>query len=117
MMSSPCGYRTVLRTSITLCVVGMFAGCAIGADYDVYIVSPAVTNHVIQKDGPLPPVCKAEKTIELAACRGEYEPASFVVDTAAPLEAVRIEVGQLTGPGGTFPEDSVDVRVVKDYHM
>ena len=94
----------------------MFAGCAVGADYTVYVVSPAVTNHVIQQDGPLPPVCKAEKVIELAACRGEYEPASFVVDAAVPLEAVRIEVGQLTGPGGKLPEDCVDVRVVKDYY-
>ena len=116
MMSSPCRYRTVLRISITLCVVGMFAGCAVGADYDVYVVSPAVNNHVIQQDGPLPPVCKAEKVIELAACRGEYEPASFVIDAAAPLEAVRIEVGQLTGPGGKLPSDCVDVRVVKDYY-
>ena len=117
MMWSPCCYRTVLRASITLCVVGMFAGCAIGADYTVYVVSPAVNNHVIQQGGPLPPVCKAEKVIELAACRGEYEPASFVVDAAAPLESVRIEVGQLTGSGGKLPGHCVDVRVVKDYHM
>ena len=116
MMSSPCCHRKVVRTPIVLCVVGVIAACASGVDYTVYVVSPAITNHVIQKDGPLPPVCKAGKVIELAACRGEYEPASFVVDAAAPLEVVRIEVGQLTGPGGTLPGDCVDVRVVKDYY-
>jgi len=115
---SSCGhYRTVSQVWLALVVVSLFGTFALGADYTVYVVSPAITNHVIQKEGPLPPVCKEGKTIELAACRGEYEPASFVVDAVAPLEAVRIEVGQLTGPSGKWPKDSVDVRVVKDYRM
>ncbi len=53
--------------------------------------------------------------MELAACRGEYEPASFVITASKPLEAVRIEVGPLTGSAGQWPETAVDVRVVKEY--
>ena len=52
----------------------------------------------------------------MSACRGEYEPASFVVIAGAPLEQVRIEVGPVTGPGGSWPNEAVDVRVVKEYY-
>ena len=51
----------------------------------------------------------------LSACRGEYEPASFVVTASKPLDGVLIEVGQLAGPLGRWPKEAVDVRVVKDY--
>ena len=50
------------------------------------------------------------------ACRGEYEPVSFVVSAAKPLEAVRIEAEPLNGPGGQWPEAALDVRVVKSYY-
>ena len=93
----------------------VFGALCCGADYAVHVVEPAVTNHMILPEGPLPPVCKESTTIGLSACRGEYEPASFVVTASKPLEGVRIEVGQLSGPGGQWPEDAVDVRVVKDY--
>jgi hypothetical protein len=54
--------------------------------------------------------------IEIFACRGEYAPASFVVTASKPLEAVRIELAPLSGPGGQWPTEAVDVRVVKDYY-
>ena len=34
-----------------------FAFNTVGADYTVHIVTPAVNNHMILQDGPLPPVC------------------------------------------------------------
>ena len=98
----------ILATSITL------ANVSHGADYSVHIVTPAVTNHMILQDGPLPPVCKAGRTLEIAACRGEYEPASFVVSTEDTLEDVRIEVGAITGPGESWPREAIDVRIVKE---
>ena len=87
-----------------------------GADYTVHVVEPAVTNHLILRDGPLPEVCKETSDIRLFGCRGQYEPASFVVTAAKPLEAVRVEVEPLSGDGGQWPEDAVDVRVVKEYY-
>jgi hypothetical protein len=116
-MTAHCGsQRSAMGLLYALAFSGMVCSTVFAAEYQVFVVTPAITNHVIQQDGPLPPVCKAATTIELAACRGEYEPASFVVDAAGPLSAVRIEVGQLTGPGGKLPRDCVDVRVVKDYY-
>ena len=83
-----------------------------GADYTVHVVEPAVTNHLILRDGPLPEVCKETSDIRLFGCRGQYEPASFVVTAAKPLEAVRVEGEPLSGDGGQWPEDAVAVRMV-----
>ena len=94
-----------------------FAVCAAAAPaYTVHVIEPAVTDHMILPDGPLPPVCRKATAMELAACRGEYEPASFVVTASKPLEAVRIEVEPLSGPGGSWPKEAVDVRVLKAYY-
>ena len=46
----------------------------------------------------------SERTIALFGCREQYEPASFVVTASKQLEAVRVEVGRLSGEGGTFGE-------------
>ena len=96
-------------------ILAIASAQARGADYTVHVVEPAVTNHLILQDGPLPPVCREAATIELSACRGEYEPASFVVTASKPLDAVRIEVGPLSGPSVPWPKEAVDVRAVKDY--
>ena len=111
-----CHHGTVAKMLLVCSLLVAFSSLCHGADYTVHVVEPAVTNHVILPDGPLPPVCKEATTVELFACRGEYEPASFVVSTSKPLEAVRIEVGQLSGPGGSWPKEAVDVRVVKEYY-
>ena len=42
------------------------------ADYTVHVVEPAVTDHLILRDGPLPEVCKAKSKIKLYGCRGQY---------------------------------------------
>ena len=62
-----------------MAVVAILAGQASGADYTVHVVDPPITNHMILQDGPLPPVCRQADTIKLWACRGEYEPACFVL--------------------------------------
>ena len=97
-------------------VLAMTWAHARGADYAVHVVEPAVTNHMILQDDPLPPVCKPGTVMTVWACRGEYEPASFVVTASKPLEQVRIEVGPVTGPSKSWPGDAVDVRVVKEVY-
>ena len=62
-----------------------FATPVLAANYRLHIVAPPITNHMILNNGPLPPVCKEASAIEIAACRGEYDPASFVVSTSKPL--------------------------------
>ena len=108
--------RAVVKTLVVMGLAAVPRGNALGADYTVHVVDPPVTNHVILPDGPLPPVCQEAQEITLYACRGEYESGSFVVSTAEPLEAVRIEFEPLDGPAGRWPTESLDVRVVKEYY-
>ena len=83
--------------------------------YSVYVVDSPITNQTILPGRPLPAVCKSVKTLEIKACPGEYEPASFVVVTKERLESVRIEVGTLSGPAGILAKDVVDVRIAKPW--
>ncbi len=100
---------------VALGLLGL-TNCSYSADFSVSVVEPAVNNYMILQDGPLPPVCKKTNGIRLRACRGEYEPASFVVSASRRLEGVQVEIGQLRGPSREWPMDAVDVRVVKDYY-
>ncbi len=107
--------RVVLSGALYAMLIALSWPC-LAADFSVNVVEPAVTNYMILRDGPLPPVCKKPSGIRVRACRGEYEPASFVVSAGRRLGGVRVEIGRLRGPGGEMPADAVDVRVVKEYY-
>ena len=83
--------------------------------YRVYVVRPAINNAAILAGRPLPAVCRDEKVMKVMACRGEYEPASFVVVTDKALESVRIELDPPSGAAGALPNGAVDVRIAKPW--
>ena len=105
--------RIRLRLAVSPVAALALSCAAFAADVTVHIVEPAITDHMILPDEPLPEVCKPSTLLTVRACPGEYEPASFVISTTQPLEAVGVEVGRLAGAAGTWPETAVDVRVVK----
>ena len=79
-----------------------------------YVVKPAISNHAIQAHKALPSAtCHPGTKLSMVACRGEYEPTSFVLETTRPLKDVFVEVGQLRGDAGTIDPGTVDVRVVQ----
>ena len=79
--------------------------------YQVYTVVPALSNQFILQEGPLPATCKPGHVLAMTACRGEYESASFLIDTPVPLAQVKVEVRPLRGPV-TLPVDCLDLRLV-----
>jgi len=83
------------------------------AGYQIYIVDPPINNQVIQEHRDLPAICRPATVISLMACRGEYQPASFVVETDSQLNEVLVTVADLAGDEGTIPSSAVDVRVVQ----
>ena len=83
--------------------------------YRTFVVTPAINNWAILRGAKLPETCKAETTMKIMAARGEYEPASFLVDTDTLLEQVMVTVSPLQGDAGTLPTEAVDVRVVQPY--
>ncbi len=117
-MKRDCSQKFISSIWLVPVICMMASACANANtnDYTVHIVEPAVNNHMILEDGPLPPVCKEATAIEISACRGEYEPASFVVTASHALNEVRVEVDPVIGPSISWPKDAIDVRVVKKIH-
>ncbi len=55
--------------------------------------------------------------ISIAACPGEYEPASFVIRADEDIASLEVEATELTGPSGSIPSSNVDIRVVKCWYQ
>ncbi|MFV1966839.1 MAG: hypothetical protein ACC628_15545 [Pirellulaceae bacterium] len=83
--------------------------------FKVLTISQAINNHAVLPDRPLPAVCSPDTTMTLVACRGEYEPASFVVEANEPLNQVEVHAGPLRSSAGALPSDAIDIRVVQPY--
>jgi len=61
----------------------------------------------------VPPRDSLDPGIQVAACPGEFEPASFVLFAARDLRSVTIEASGLVGPAGrTLGRSAVDLRQV-----
>ena len=85
-------------------------------DYEVQLLLPPITDHVVLPTDPLPPVCSPLADMDLHGCRGQALPASFVITAAKPLRNVRVEAAQVRGEEHTWPATAVDIHVVKDYY-
>jgi len=86
---------------------------ATGSLMTTFIVSPVINGYAVQEHKPLPITCQPGAAISMMACRGEYEPASFVIDTQGTLKDVIVEISPLQSASGIIDANAVDVRVVK----
>ena len=89
------------------------------ADGTAHAVTPAINNWAARDwngTGNLPSLWQTGSAINMMAARGEYEPATFVVETDTLLEGVNVTVTELTGPSGTLHAGALDVMVVQPYH-
>jgi hypothetical protein len=96
----------------------LFASTAIAqnnSDLQVQMVPPASTIMVL----PNEPVTHGWQSdqINIVACRGEFEPASFVITPNRDIDELRITAGPLTGPGGSIAESNVDIKYVKCWYQ
>lgn len=90
-------------------------------DLSVYIIKPITSVKVLPDTLPsdFPLVGEASNNaISISACRGEFEPASFVIRAAKDLSKTNIEVSDLTDSNGnTIGNSAVDIRVVKCWYQ
>ena len=95
------------------------AGCGATAPkaYRTYVVRPAINNDAILEGEALPAVCRDETVMKIMAARGEYEPASFLVQTDKPLKQVMVKVSPLKGSAGVLAAEAVDVRIAQKFNM
>lgn len=77
--------------------------------------TPAITNDPLLPWADIP--AKPSDVMAIRACRGEYEPASFV---AYPIEedlTIEVTATDLTGDSGNISSTNVDIRVVKCWYQ
>lgn len=75
---------------------------------------PAITNNRLTADTfPIP--APLAESLSCSGCAGEYESMSVAIYALEALDAVTVEVNDLTGDAGTIPASAVDVHVVKSW--
>lgn len=79
-------------------------------------VVPPISNSRILPTGDVASG-KISSELSLVCCRGEYEPASFVVTSATDIEHLHVQAEDLAGPGGVIPAAQIDIRVVKCWYQ
>jgi len=94
-----------------------------GPAYDILVISDPITDDkVLPKTHSLKNTTKS-KLISVQACRGEYEPASFVIRTGdVGLENVKITVSSLqsvnrVSAAREIQSKYIDIRVVKPWYQ
>ena len=77
--------------------------------------TPAVTNNPILPWADIP--AELSDLLTIRACRGEFEPASFVAYPIGEDLTVDVTATDLEGPAGKIGADSVDIRTVKCWYQ
>jgi len=78
----------------------------------VTYVGRAITNDkILPRTFPI--VGRVADELSIAACRGEYEPATFAICALEDIQKLTVVATDLKGPNGTIPASAVDIRVVK----
>ena len=111
---STCIRRSLSVVLVSAALLGV-SGCGAAAskDYRTYVVRPPINNDPILADEALPVQCRDETVMRVMCARGEYEPASLLVQTDRPLRQVMVTVSPLRGSAGTLAAETVDVRIAQ----
>ena len=105
---------------VTVFAAAAVLACCYGdarAAYRTYVVRPAINNDPILEGEALPVQCRDETVMKVMCARGEYEPASFLVETEEPLKQVMVKVSPLKGAAGVLAPETVDVRVAQKVYI
>ena len=85
-----------------------------GKDLLAYVTVPVTDRRILPSPDPPKTV---SREIRIRACRGEFEPASFVVYSPRRPATLEVKVSDLRGSGGAIPASAVDVRSVKCWYQ
>lgn len=82
----------------------------------IYAWDPITSKQILPRTYPIP--ARLSDSVSIQACRGEFEPASFVVRALKPLAGVKVAGTDLVGSDGKkIPSSAVDVRLVKSWYQ
>ena len=91
-------------------------------NYELFVVKSPITDERLLPTASLEDLSASEnvdssRTLSLVACRGEYEPASFVIYAQQDLHQINIATSDLGGKGTVIPAKSIDIRTVKCWYQ
>ena len=79
--------------------------------YIIWIIDPISNEKVLPNRFPVPGSVGTE--LDLEACPGEYEPASFAIYGFRALRNVTVTCGEATSGESTLPSSQIEVHIVK----
>jgi len=112
MLARPALYSLFLMLSTLLGVDCVMATLPSPEEVLIHVVQPLSSKQILPNTFPLPG--EPKRVIDIVACRGEYEPASFAVrPLVRDIAGLLVEGTDLVGYQGTISRDNLDIRIVK----
>ncbi len=78
---------------------------------EIWVVKTMTDNKILPDTYPIPAL--PDQGLNITACPGEYEPASFVVHARQQINGLQLTPSELQGQSSSIPSTAVDIRVVK----
>ena len=91
--------------------LAVFAEVHPDSPYIIWIIDPISNEKVLPSRFPVPGIVGTE--LDLAACPGEYEPASFAIYGFKELRDVTVTWDEATSGEFTLPSSQIEVHIVK----
>jgi len=110
--------KIILSVIVLSLVVGFLAHPAksTGGERITTYVVPAITDTKILPTTSISSDYVSNR-VSIVACRGEYEPASFVIRANEKITSLALEATSLSGASSSIPSSNVDIRVVKCWYV
>jgi hypothetical protein len=113
-----CGYASrgsVIAATEGLMIDGHLTAAPNLGDLLVHVVRPLTGTPILPSTFPLP----GQKTLNLhvTACRGEFEPASFVIRPTTNVTRLKLTPTSLQSDTRVIPAENVDIKIVKAWYQ
>jgi PKD repeat protein len=98
-------------------IFGPFVGQAAAqtSAYEVYYVKTMTDSKILPTTYPVPAL--SDQALNITACPGEYEPASFVLHALQAITGLQATATDLVSGQNTIPASALDIKVVKCWYQ
>lgn len=87
-----------------------------GQSMTVYPWKPITTRKILPHTYPVP--ASPDNILSIQGCRGEFEPAAFVIRAAKDISSIQVEASDLDGPNNQkIASGNIDIRLVKCWYQ
>lgn len=111
----------LMRLLVFFSTWGLFAAGAAAQEIKIIIIKPITDQKILpgSLEAAVQSVATPDQTaIRVRACRGEFEPASFVIRPSNLLSDLLIETTDLVAASGArIPRAEIDIRIVKCWYQ